>query len=148
MHAAASHGRFIAMRISGMTVAALMLLGACSDSHDNDTASAADCLTVSNAMASAVAEGAESGTGMQAVRAAAVKSPDFENVYFIAVEFTATGISSQQGVWASNSLNPGGGIIMAADSTAQQFTDWPDADSTDSQIAITDPSIRAALACL
>jgi hypothetical protein len=108
----------------------------------------ADCLTVDASMADAIVSGAQDGTGMKAVEAAAVKSPDFENVYFIAVKFSATGVDDQVGVWASNSLTPGGGLILSASSMAKQFTDWPDGATTDAQISAADPSIAAAEACL
>lgn len=108
----------------------------------------ADCIPVDRAMIDGIVSGAQDGTGMQGVSAAAVKSPNFENVYFISVEFSATGVDNQVGVWASNSLTPGEGLILSASSMAKQFTVWPDAASTDAQISPTDPSIAAAEACL
>ena len=107
-----------------------------------------DCLPVSKEMSRAIATGQEDGVGMKPVAEAAVKSPDFRNAYFIAITFSATGVDDQTGVWVSNLLYPGDGIIMAADPTAQQFTDWPDADKTDAQISTDDPSVDAAKSCL
>jgi hypothetical protein len=112
------------------------------------SSSQADCLTVDSALGNSIVGGAESGTGAQFVRASAVKSPDFENVFFIAVEFSAMGVSNQVGVFASNSLADGGGIIMAANRAAKQFTIWPDADRTQASISGVDPSIATAKACL
>ena len=62
-----------------------------------------DCLTVDEAMAEAILAGA-TASGMTAVRAGAVRSPDFERVYFIALEFALAGSQNVVGVWASNSL--------------------------------------------
>ena len=92
--------------------------------------------------------GAEGGTGAKFVRASAVKSPDFAKIYFIAVEFSATGVDNQIGVFVSNSLTDGGSRVMAVDGGATQFTVWPDADKTDAAISGADPSVAAAKACL
>ena len=85
---------------------------------------------------------------MVVTRGAAYRSPDFEKVWFVAAEFTATGVEPQVGVWATNSLDPSAGILMSADNMAKQFTVWPDAATTDAQIATTDPAIGSALDCL
>lgn len=99
-------------------------------------------------MGKAVLSGAEAGTNVKFVRAAAVKSPDFEKVYFIAVEFSAPGVDKQTGVFASNALTDGGGMLMAVDGIAKQFTVWPDADKTQAAISSADPAVDAAKACL
>jgi hypothetical protein len=76
----------------------------------------------------------------------AVKSPDFSNVYFLAIQFSATGIDDQIGVWARNGIDSG--TIMSVDSIAQNFTVWPDADGTAAAIASNDPSVSSAKSCL
>lgn len=157
------------MKTTGVILAVALLLAGCASegtsadepttAADDDTTTSApvedaksepsaDCKRVSRAMARAIATGREDGTGLKARRAVAVESPDFSKVYFIAMEFSAPGIGKDVGVWASNSLKPGGGIIMAADGMAQEFTVWPDADSTDAQISKADPSIESARSCL
>ena len=151
-------------------IAAVLLVAACSSSSEPEAAltatqeapateAAADptpaeqepveaCETAPDELAAAIIDGEEEGAGLAPVASAAVLSPDFEQVYFIAVEFSATGVDNQVGVWASNSLEPGGGIIMAVDGMAQEFTVWPDADSTDAAISPADPSVESAKACL
>jgi hypothetical protein len=114
----------------------------------SDVAPSSDCVSVSAAMMDAVASGAQDRTGLMPVAAAAVKSPDFSSVYFVAMEFSATGIDNQVGVWATNSLTPGDGLILSASSMAKEFTVWPDAAATDAAISAGDPGIRAAEACL
>lgn len=104
------------------------------------------CLEVAESMLEGIATGGE--TAITPVAGAAVLSPDFSTVYFVAMKFSAEGVPDQVGVWASNSLEAGGGIIMAVDGFAQEFTDWPDADRTDAQISKADPSVDAAKACL
>jgi hypothetical protein len=94
----------------------------------------------------AIASGEEEGVGMVPVVGYAYKSPDFNNVYFMAVKFKATGINDQTGVWARNGIDTG--IILAVDGFAKQFTVWPDASETDAQISGADPNIDKEKACL
>lgn len=106
-----------------------------------------ECLHLDREMADLIMT-AGTGTGMAAVRASAVRSPDFEQVYFIAVEFSLTGTSNVVGVWASNSLAPGDGLVLSADSFAKEFSDLPDAATTDATISPSDPAIRQARGCV
>ena len=85
---------------------------------------------------------------MKPVRGVAVKSEDFSNVYMVAMEFSATGIENQVGVWATNSLTASGGTMMAVDGTAKEFTVWPDADQTDAAITSSDDGVAEARAAL
>jgi hypothetical protein len=156
---------------TAIATAALMALAGCSSSAPTDTATpapaattkapvapkaapaapskpASKCVAVGTGLGKSIISGAESGTGAKFVQASAVKSPDFDKVYFIAVEFSATGVDNQVGVFASNSLKDGGGVVMAVDGLAQQFTVWPDADKTKAAISAADPSVDTAKACL
>lgn len=105
-----------------------------------------DCLDASK-MGAAVMAGARDGFELEPVRAAAVRSPDFSEVYFVAVEFKGYPGESR-GVWASNSLKPGGGLLMSVDGPAVEVTDWPAAIDAAARISSTDPSVDAALSCL
>jgi hypothetical protein len=105
-----------------------------------------ECVAIPSVVLADIASGEESGVGMTPVVGYAVKSPDFSNVYFLAIQFSATGIDEQIGVWARNGIDSG--IIMAVDSIAQNFTVWPDADGTDAAIASNDPSVSSAKSCL
>ena len=117
-------------------------------------ASGASCLKINKWYPTQVLQGNESGTGkLQFVSAAAVKSPDFKNVFFVAVKFKAQGVGNQVGVWAINGKLPQkaadlSGLTLSANAIAQQFTVWPDGNKTQAQIAINDPSISAAIKCL
>lgn len=110
------------------------------------SAAAADCVDATNIAVNGIMKGA-TGDGMKFVSAKAVKSPDFSKVYFIAMKFSATGVEDQVGVWASNSPEPGGGLIMAIDGVAQQFSDWGPGSSTAAKISPADPSVAVAKAC-
>lgn len=100
------------------------------------------------AIGKAIATGAQDGTGLEYVDAAAVKSEDFDEVYFVAMRFSATGVDDQTGVWATNSLKPGGGLIMSVDGFAKEFTVWPDGGETDAQLSTADDGAEEAVACL
>ena len=99
--------------------------------------------SASKALLAAIASGEESGTGMKAVRGVFVPSGDLRNVYFVAMEFEATGIGKLVGVWATNGTK-GEGAIYAVDGTAQQYTVWPHGNSTAANITIRDYGAQAA----
>jgi len=132
----------------------LMVLVLSSLFHIPSAANAAGCLAITKWYPKEILSGKESNTRkLSFVSAAAVKSPDFKNVYFVAVKFKAIGVGSQVGVWAiSGKLpqKPGdvSGLTLSANSIAQQFTVWPDGNKTQAQIAINDRSIGAATKCL
>lgn len=107
-----------------------------------------NCVAVSSALGQSIISGAEPGAGTKFLKAAAVKSPDFDQVYFIALKFSVTGVDNQVGVFASTALTDGGGMVLAVDGTAKQFTVWPDADKTDVAISGADPSVAVVKACL
>lgn len=76
----------------------------------------------------------------------AYKSPDFENVWFIAGTFSAEGVDDQTGVWAVNGLD-GSGSVLSIDGTAQQFTTWPHGDTSTAKIDSSDPGVKAVKSC-
>jgi len=115
------------------------------DSDDEPADKRADCIQLPGSVMSAIASGEQDGVGMSPVIGYAIKSPDFSNVYFMAIEFKATGIGNQVGVWARNGIETG--IIMSVDGFAKQFTVWPDASKTDAQISGADRNIDAVKSC-
>ena len=117
-----------------------------SSASTNVLISNVQCISIPSNVLSDIASGEEAGVGMIPVVGYAVKSPDFSNVYFLAVKFSATGIDDQIGVWARNGINSG--VIMSVDPIAQNFTVWPDADSADAAIASNDPNVKSAKSCL
>lgn len=114
----------------------------------------AKCLTISSWYPKQLLLGNENGTGkLTFISAAAVKSPDFKKVYFIAVKFKASGVGAQVGVWALSGNLPQkagdvSGLTLSANTIAQQFTVWPDGNKSQAQISVIDPSISAASKCL
>lgn len=150
------------MRATGPVLVALVLgLTACAGPGDEPdepretaaplAAPADECEFVPAQTLAQIDEGAEPGTGMTLTgTASAVLSPDYERVYFVAAKFVVTGVAQEQiGVWATNSIDADVlGNVLAVDGFAQEFTTWPDADTSGAQIPSTDPSVDAAVACL
>lgn len=104
-----------------------------------------ECLPVPGAMLRAIAKGGD-GVKIKPVSGAAVRSDDFEKVWMIAMEFDGVG-STERGVWASNSMKPGSGMILSVDGMAQEFTVWPNG-TADSPMSIADHGAQEALDCL
>jgi len=120
------------------------LLGACRGSTDGPWAPADSAtqstpaevperraVEVAPALLQAIADGQQAGVGMQPLRGVAVRSQDFAEVWMVAVRFTATGVGLQTGVWATNNLTSGAGLILSVDATARACTVWPNAAQTD-----------------
>ena len=111
------------------------------------------CLEVADSLLAAIGAGV---TGLDnsnsVIRAAAVKSPDFAEVWFVAAEIAGPGIEKGEvvGVWATNrgADNSRPGLIMSVDPYAKAFSDWGDAASTDAKISAGDRSVDLAKACL
>ena len=107
------------------------------------------CASVPDALANDILGGNEPDTGaLRLVQAAAWRSPDFTKVWFVAIKFKIQGGDELTGVWATNSLEAGGGLILAVDGFAKEFTVWPDADKTAARISGGDPGIDASESCL
>ncbi len=111
---------------------------------------AARCLPVKPEVLERIAGAAEPGVGTMAFSSgAAVRAPGFDGrVYLIAGRFNAPGVKGVEGVWASNSLEPGGGLTLAVDGAAKQFTVLPDADKTPAMLNSASDGVREALSCL
>ena len=116
----------------------------CKESASQDES--ASCIRLPKSVLNSVAAGEELGVGMVPVSGFAIKSADFNNVYFFAIEFQATGIENQVGVWARNGIESG--LILSVDGTAKAFTIWQDASKTDAQISGGDRNISIAKSCL
>lgn len=108
---------------------------------------ASDCLDVPGELTAAITRGATDPGDFVPGNAAAYRSPDHGKVYLVALEFAGAG-ADNVGVWATNSLEAGGGLIMAADGFANEFTDWPDAMTTAAAINAASPGVSEAKDCL
>ena len=105
-----------------------------------------NCKQASPELLNNIAFLAQDGTGLDPISGYYIKSKDFASVYFVAMEFSATGIDNQVGVWVSNKVD-GSNSIQSVDGTAKAFTDWFHSDETDANITISDPSVSQVLNC-
>ncbi len=88
----------------------------------------------------------ENGVRLRRVRA--VRSRDFEKVYFIAAELDGPGLDGDNdiGVWATNDIEETTGFY-AVDGYAEQFSSWPDGDTTDAAFSLSDEGASEARGC-
>lgn len=79
----------------------------------------------------------------------AVRSNDYERVWFVAAEITGPGIEPKQaiGLWAINGELDQPGIILSVNGFALEFTEYPDGSTTDAQTSQFDDGAQEALAC-
>lgn len=87
------------------------------------------CLTVKPELVEMIESGATADGGGHLVNASAraVKSDDYKNVYMIAAELQAAGLEGKGdiGLWFSNSLEVGEGMIFSVNPLATEFSVWP-----------------------
>jgi len=130
-----------------LTLLMLMALGACGGEEAGGDEPDITVLDVPATTLEAIAEGQQDGVGMVPVEGAAVKSAEHEDVYFVAMRFSATGIDDQVGVWALDDLETPG-MCLSVDGTAVEFTDWGDGGATDAALSMDDPGAVEAKAAL
>lgn len=118
---------------------ALIVLSCCLIIKSNTAVASERCLSVPPRLVSIISEKLENTT------AKAVKSNDFENVYFIAAQSKSTGTT---GVWTSNVIEAKSGMIMAANDIAVELSAWPDARTSQMRINKYDDGYFQALECL
>jgi len=110
------------------------------------------CLAVAPDKIANIAQGltVTGGGTLDAATARAVRSTEYDQVFFIAAEIDGTGMEGKGdiGVWASNSLEPGDGLIFAVGGFATEFSDWGDGSKTDAQMSITSAGAGEAKDCV
>lgn len=81
---------------------------------------------------------------------AAVRSDAFERLYFIAAEIDGPGLegSGDIGVWASNRLEGGQGLLMSVSEIAVEFSVFRDGGKTDARVEMADDGAHEAAQCL
>lgn len=108
----------------------------------------AGCLKVDSATGVAIISGAKPGSGAKFVKAAAVQSPYYGNMYLAAVEFSTKSAGNNVGVFVVSELTGKGLTVMSVDAKAKQFTVYQDTDHSATKISATDQYLTAAKACL
>lgn len=104
--------------------AAVVALAACGGGDDSGGTSSR-CETPSTVLVSAISEGLNIEGGGSIRRAAAVKSTDFEKVWFVSADLEGAGLEGSDDIatWATNSLD-GAGLIYSVSGVAKEFSDW------------------------
>jgi hypothetical protein len=148
-------GRRLPPRLIVLALAVLTFAACSGDDDDNggsgtDEEASGECLPVDESTLDAIASTQTEGVGMTPVAGAAWRAPDAEDVTFIAMRFSGTGIDDQVGVWAVDNLDAGAGSgrAFAVDRTAQELTILPGGDTRDAAIAVDDPGVEGAKNCL
>ena len=95
------------------------------------------CQVVDPAKVDSIASGSTI-PGYRLDHARAVKSNDFERIYFISAEASGPGLPNAVGTWASNRLEPGEGLIWAIDDIARSSTTWPKPSGVETMSMIDD----------
>lgn len=81
--------------------------------------------------------------GISVSKAAAVKSTEHKNAYYVAIRFVGPGIEDgTTGVWAVTNLDSG--MAASVDAAAEEFSGLPKLDG----FAVTDIGAKAAVACI
>jgi hypothetical protein len=110
------------------------------------------CLDAPEELIQAIETGLTVGGGgwLDAMTAQAVKSNDFNSVYFVAAAIYGPGMGQKGviGVWATNNLTPGQGLIYAVDAVALEFSDWGDGRRTDAQMSVVSDGASEAADCV
>ena len=141
----------MAIRIAVTATSVILLASACGSAEEEASvdasaaeSSSTECVEVSPEMGAAIAEG---GVGIEWVRGQAVKSPDHEGVYYVA-GVVDDGQGEVAGVWGTPSLEPWGGVVLAVDGFAQEFTDWPRSTDRTGSMSVSDDGAVQAKGCL
>lgn len=83
-------------------------------------------------------------------QAYAVKSKDYENVYFVAAKIYGEGLPEDgygPGVWVINGDPSKPGITMSVNGAALSFSDWGDGTKSDAHVSMNDDGAREAENC-
>jgi hypothetical protein len=112
-----------------------------------------DCLPVADSLIAAIQDGVDDVEASNTIsRAAAVKAPERENVWFIAAEILGDGIEPGQaiGVWGTNrgADDSESGLLFSVDGFAKEFSSWGSTEGTDFEISGAEAGIKEAKACL
>lgn len=130
------------MRSLGVMLGLVLLVG-CSANNSAAPATPADCVAASPKLVEQLQAGMLGETGARISRAAAVKSAEHQNAYYVAARFSATGVDDQSAVWLSNDVD-GSGTIQSVDGVAANFSEFPRSTAASS----SDVGVSKAKACV
>ncbi len=109
----------------------------------------ARCLDISATVQQDLIDGLTDGTGATLRGFQAVRSKDFEQVFFVAAELEGPGLDGddQIGVWATNIIDTYGCRYLSISAIAKEFSNFPDGDTTDANVTMNDDGANLATEC-
>ncbi len=144
------------VQVRTLVVASVFALSGCGGSASGgsepvtDEAKSERCLDPPPAVVEAIAS-ALTVTGGGSLRdAQAVRSSDFEAVWFVSAEIDGPEIEEdgQIGTWATNALKDGYGTTYSVNSLAKEFSDWGDGGKTDANFSMSDDGAYESRDCV
>ena len=133
-----------------MILLPLSLLTSCSS--EIDPAVLARCENIQPDLIQIIESGltVNGGGTLETTSASAIKSKSFKNVYFISAEIQGPGMQEQGdiGLWSTNSLTAGKGMIFSVNSIAREFSKWPDGTKSKAELSQFDDGAQEAMQCV
>lgn len=117
---------------------------------ENDEAILAKCTPIPAEMIEVLNGGFSSeGYAIDPSTVRAVKSNAFKSLYFIAGRVTGPQLPppGHIGVWASNSLQAGEGMVLSVNWLATDYSVWPDGKETQAKISLSDHGKSESESC-
>ena len=106
------------------------------------------CVVVSQKKLNRIADLLTVSGGGSLANGHAVKSNDFESLWFIAATINGPKMGSKTiGIWATNTLEAVTGGIFSVDAFAEEFSDWVVGSTTDANITQYDDGAQEAAQC-
>lgn len=143
------------------SISLLLIVSACgggggkggseTEATSTEQAASSRCRSVPPALVSAIETGLTVTGGGTLHNTQAVKSRDFNRVWFISAEIDGPGLEGEGdiGTWAkSGPLAVGGGLILSIDAVAQEFSDWGHGDTTDANLTMDDDGASGSHDCV
>jgi len=112
-----------------------------------NTPSVSRCENVSMDIVSNIESGLKIQGGGHLKSAKAVKSKDFESVYFISAELEGEGMNNSIATFATNRLGEGGSIF-SVNYVAKEFSDWGFGPDTTADITMSDDGAEESVNCV
>lgn len=112
------------------------------------TQTANKCEDVPSDVVASLQEGSNT-QGITLRNAKAVKSNDFESVYFISADLQGAGLEGNEDIatFTTNKLENGGGILLSVNNVAKEFFVFPDASTTDAKATMSDDGASQSQTC-
>lgn len=108
------------------------------------------CQSASASQIEAIQSGIQSVQASNSIKTAfVVKSPDYNNVYFVAAKIYGPNMENGEGpgLWAMGGTPDQPATIMSVNAFATSFTNYPDGSKTDAKLSQFDAGGQEAIEC-